>query len=162
MTSARYVAQVTPDRYPKGINMHATETRKSRRLCGARHGAVVVEFAVTAPVLFLTFFGMVEFGRFNLIRHGIDTAAYEGARCGIVPGATSDDVRAKAEEILHAVSAVETTVTVEPSTITPQTEQVTVSVEVSLSHNGWVIPKFFQQATLSRSCTIAREQLDTF
>ncbi len=42
-----------------------------------RKGVVAVEFALTAPVLFLVFFAMIEFARFNMIRHGIDSAVYE-------------------------------------------------------------------------------------
>jgi Flp pilus assembly protein TadG len=123
---------------------------------------MLVEFALTVPLLFLLFFVMIEFGRYNLIRHGVDTAAYEGARRGIVPGATVDDVKANANAILQAVSALDTTVTVTPSAITDETPEVTVTVDVLLNRNGWIVPRFLNHATLSRSCTIAREELGMF
>ena len=127
-----------------------------------RRGAMLVEFALVAPILFLLFFAMIEFGRFNFIRHGIDTAAYEGARSGIVPGATVNDVTASVNSILDAAFVSKSTVTVVPTVITSQTTEVTVKVEVALAENGWVIPRFFKQTTLTRTCTLAREQLDSY
>ena len=95
-----------------------------------RRGAAAVEFAVTAPILFIIFFAMIEFARFNMIRHGIDCAVYEGARRGIVPGATVNDVQGAATSILNAVSAIDGSVTVVPGALTPETTQVTVTVSV--------------------------------
>ena len=130
--------------------------------CSKRMGVVAVEFAITAPILFLVFFAMIEFARFNMIRHGMDSAVYEGARRGIVPGATADDVKSATETILRAVSTTDATVTVVPGVLTPETTQVTVTVEVPFDSNGWVVPSFFEGTTLSRSCTLSREQLESF
>ena len=130
-------------------------SRRSKRM-----GVATVEFAITAPILFLIFFAMIEFARFNMIRHGIDCAVYEGARRGIVPGATADDVTLSAEAILRAVSTTNATVTVVPANITPETTQVTVTVAVPFNSNGWVVPRFFNGNTLTRSCTLAREQTE--
>jgi Flp pilus assembly protein TadG len=135
---------------------------KQTRRQSTRRGAATVEFALTAPILFLLVLSMIEFARFNMIRHGIDSAAYEGARRGIVPGATASDVQTTSKKILTAVSMVNGTVTVNPSTLTPTTTQVTVTVEVPLSSNGWIVPKFFTQSKLSRACTLAREKTDNF
>ncbi|MFG0334360.1 MAG: TadE/TadG family type IV pilus assembly protein [Maioricimonas sp. JB049] len=140
--------------------MHAC--RDVRRTAAPRSGTAIVEFAITAPVLFLVFFGMIEFARFNMVRHGMDSAVYEGARCGIVPGATADDVKAKAEEVLGALSMTSVTVTVDPEEITDETESVTVSVSVPVGSNSWVVPKFFDGVALSRSCTLKRESIDSF
>ena len=140
--------------------MLAVRHRSNARL--KRAGVVAVELAITAPILLLTFFTMIEFARFNMIRHGIDSAVYEGARRGIVPGATADDVKSAAEAILRAVSTVSATVTVVPSELTPETTQVTVTAVVPFDGNGWVVPRFFSGTTLTRSCTLAREQVDTF
>ncbi|QDU38971.1 TadE-like protein [Maioricimonas rarisocia] len=136
--------------------------RYRRRAANPRSGATIVEFAITAPVLFLVFFGMIEFARFNMVRHGMDSAVYEGARRGIVPGATEDDVKAKAEEVLGALSMTSVTVTVDPEEITEETTSVTVNVSVPIGSNSWVVPKYFDGVTMSRSCTLKRESLDTF
>ena len=97
----------------KEETMIAVRLQPSHR--SKRKGVAAVEFAITAPILFLIFFAMIEFARFNMIRHGIDSAVYEGARRGIVPGATADDVTLSAEAILRAVSTTNATVTVVPA-----------------------------------------------
>ncbi len=49
------------------------------------------------PIIMLLFYGMIELSRVLLLQHSVDTAAYEGARCAIVPGAKSDEATACAE-----------------------------------------------------------------
>jgi Flp pilus assembly protein TadG len=122
-----------------------------------RRGALTVEFALTVPILFLVFFGLVEFCRFNMVRHGVDSAVYEGARRGIVPGAQASDVRTATQRILDSVSVVGATIDVQPTVINADTETVTVSITVPFNSNGWVVPKFLSSATLERSCTLSRE-----
>jgi Flp pilus assembly protein TadG len=122
-----------------------------------RRGAFTVEFALTVPVLFLVFFGLIEFCRFNMVRHGVDSAVYEGARRGIVPGARVSDVQAATQRILDAVSIIGATIEVDPAVITTETETVTVSVTVPFNRNGWVVPRFLKDTTLARSCTLSRE-----
>lgn len=62
----------------------ATKGRGSRRRCRGDDGAVLVEFALVLPILFLLIFGIIEFGWAffqNLdVRHG----AREGARLAAV------------------------------------------------------------------------------
>ena len=53
----------------------------------SRSGAVLVEFALVLPVIMFTFACMVEISRVMLLQHTADTAAYEGARSAMVPGA---------------------------------------------------------------------------
>ena len=57
-----------------------------------RTGATTVEFAITVPILFSLLFTAFEFSRMNVIRQTAVNAAYEGARRGIVPGASETDV----------------------------------------------------------------------
>ena len=123
-----------------------------------------MEFAVTAPIVFLLFFAQLEFSRANLIRHSIQSAAYEGARRGIVPGATVADVREAATSILTAVSARDAVVTVDPTVIQPDTSQVTVTIDIPLISNTWGAAKFLRDRTLTSSITLNREmsELTTF
>src|SRR3989304_687459 len=84
-----------------------THDRKQRKIRGSqsRSGVVVVEFAICAPLLFMFFFASLEFSRVNMIRQSIENAVYEGARRGIVPGATADNCRASALTVLNSISA---------------------------------------------------------
>lgn len=122
-----------------------------------RRGALTVEFALVAPLVFLVVFGAVEFARLNMLVNSMENAAYEGARRGIVPGATVAAVKAQAEQILQAVGAVSATVTVSPAVITNQTPYVTVTIQLPLNDNAWVSPRFTKNAILTRSCTLNRE-----
>ena len=68
---------------------------KMKRVSQRRTGAVMVEFVIVAPLLFLFFFAAFEFCRVAMIRHTADNAVYEGARIGIIPGATADEAAAR-------------------------------------------------------------------
>ena len=63
-----------------------------RRHAG-RRGATTVEFAMTAPVLFLFLFAAMEFSRYNMVSQTATNAAFEGARQCIVPGAAPPTAR---------------------------------------------------------------------
>jgi Flp pilus assembly protein TadG len=126
-----------------------------------RSGAVVVEFAICAPILFMFFFAALEFSRVNMIRQTIENATYEGSRRGIVPGATADDCRNAAQLVLNTVSTNNATINVAPTVITSETSQVTVSISVPINSNSWVAPVFFKDKTLSNSMTMRRERFNT-
>lgn len=122
-----------------------------------RCGAVLVEFAVCAPIIFAVIFASFEFCRVNMIRHTMDNAAYEGARKAIVPGATAQTARAAADSLLAILSVRDSTVTISPATIAPQTPEVTVTIDVPLQRNSWSAPLFFNRKSLTTSCTLSRE-----
>jgi len=135
--------------------------RRKIHAARTRFGAVVVEFAICAPILFMFFFASLEFSRVNMIRQSVENAVYEGARRGIVPGATATDCRNSAQVVLNSISAHDATVSVTPSTITKDTSQVTVAVAVPVNSNSWVIPTFFANKTISSSMTLNRERFET-
>jgi Flp pilus assembly protein TadG len=128
---------------------------------GQRSGAVVTEFAICAPLLFFFFFASLEFSRVNMIRQSVENAVYEGARRGIVPGATADNCRASALAVLNSISASGATIDVAPTIITKDTPEVTVSVAVPVNNNSWVFPVFFADKTISSSMTLRRERFET-
>jgi Flp pilus assembly protein TadG len=129
-------------------------------LRASRRGAAAVEFALTASVLFLLAFAAIELSRFNQMRHTADNAVYEGARRGIVPGASADDVVAAAQSIINTASVRNAEIVVEPSVIDGDTEEVTVSVTISVSDNSWAPPVFFANRSVSSSLTLQREKYD--
>ena len=124
----------------------------------ARGGAVTVEVALTAPILFLFIFAGIEFARVNMISDTCENAAFEGARRGIVPGATSTDCQQEAQAILDIVGIADSTITVTPTTITDETPEVTVDVTIPLNAtNGYVVPKYFVGQSINKSITLSRE-----
>ena len=126
-----------------------------------RTAAVVVEFAICAPILFLFFFASLEFSRVNMIRQSVENAVYEGARRGIVPGATADNCRASAQVVLNSISARDATINVTPSVITKNTPEITVAVSVPVNNNSWVFPFFFRDKTIASNMTLQRERFET-
>ncbi|TWT31180.1 TadE-like protein [Posidoniimonas corsicana] len=126
-----------------------------------RRGAVVVEFAIIAPVFFMVIFAMFEFSRLNVLRHTADNAAYEAARLAIVPGATAADAENEANRILRIVGARDAVVTVTPAVIDRSTTEVTVEVAVPLNTNGLVTPRFTRGRTLQSRSTLRTERVST-
>lgn len=124
-----------------------------------RRGATTVEFAMTAPLLFLLLLGAFEFSRVYVLYHTCEIAAAEGARRGIVPGATAADCQTAAADELGLVGVKDYTVTVSPSTILTDTETISVTTNVPITlANGYMLPRFFVGKTLSKTITLPREQ----
>ena len=135
------------------VNRQSRATRRQRR------GAALVEFAITAPIIFAIFFAGFEFCRMNIVRHSIDNAAYEGARRAIIPGATANDAVEAATPVLAVVSIRNPEITVDPPVISTTTEAVTVTIAVPYNSNSWVPPLFFRDKVLTGTCTLTREQM---
>ncbi|MBA4031551.1 MAG: transporter [Planctomyces sp.] len=137
----------------------STSARPFRNQSHLRRGALSVEMSLTIPVLFAIFFGSVEITRLNMLRHTIENAAYEGARQGIVPGATADSARAAALAALAAIDVRDAVVTVDPPVILASTPRVTVEIQVPVARNSWGTSSFVGLTELERSCTLSRESL---
>jgi Flp pilus assembly protein TadG len=136
------------------------DKREDRSKQLSRHGAAAVEFAVTAPIFFLFLLAAFEFGWLNVIRHTADNAAYEAARTAMVPGATAAEATAKANTLLTVVGARDATITVTPSVLTTETEQVTVSIDVPMASNGLIVPRFTSQTVLHSESTLRTERAE--
>ena len=123
--------------------MHA---RSGNCRAESRRGAAIVEFAIVLPTVLLIFAGMIEISRVLLLQHSADTAAYEGARSGMVPGATSDEASKAAQLLLLAAGLRSTSITVTPTVITEDTPIITVRVEVPIAQNAWISPHWFKNS----------------
>src|SRR3954451_18844471 len=80
-----------------------------------RRGAAVVEFAVVAPVFFLLVFGIIEYGRMVMVQQLITNASREGARRGVLDGATTTEVTTVVGNYLARGGINGATVTVTPN-----------------------------------------------
>ena len=131
------------------------------RRCDARRGALTVEFALTLPLVFMLLFGAIEFLYVNMVRCSAESAAYEGARRAVVPGATAQNAKDAAQAILDAVGTRNERITVSPGSITATTEAVTVTIEIPLDSNSLISPRYMRGKTLRKACTLQRERLDS-
>ncbi len=135
-----------------------TRNQAGKRLGLLRRGAVSVEFALTAPIFFLFLLAAFEFGWLNVMRHTADNAAYEAARAAMVPGATADDALAKASSMLNVVGARNATIIITPTNITNSTTEVSVAVDLPMSSNGLIMPRFTGNTVLHSKSTLRTER----
>ena len=139
--------------------LNSSESKRrlhSRKGLSRRRGAAAVEFALTAPLFFVFLFAGMEFSRANILRNLCDNAAFESARAGIVPGATAEKCIASANAALDILSVKNATVDVEPSTIDPNTDEITVTITIPLGDNAMPMSEFVMGSVLTRSVTLKR------
>jgi Flp pilus assembly protein TadG len=142
------------------MNRATIRNQGARRRRVRRHGAAIVEFALVAPIFFLFLMASFEFGWLNVMRHTADNAAYEAARCAMVPGASAADATSKAQSILQAVGTRGAQISVTPGTITDDTEEVTVNIAVPVNRNALILPRFARGKTLHSSSTLRTERAE--
>lgn len=118
-----------------------------------RKGAVSVEFALVVPIVLLVVFGLIEWGRFEMIRQVTSTATFNAARTGTIMGATDVDVETEVNNILAIYF-----VTGATTTTTFSGDHVTVNVQVPIGRNAFFLSKFFGSATVEREFTVALEK----
>lgn len=95
-----------------------------------RKGALTVEFALVLPILLLCLFAFYDISRASMIKHTTQAAAYEGARVGIVPGATEEEIRDQVQFVLNSVGVDEFSVEVEQNRPVGSLLRVRVTVRV--------------------------------
>jgi len=132
----------------------------AKKHCSSSHnrrGAAAVEFALTAGLAFFFFFAALEFCRVAMIRHTVENALYEGARAGIVPGATAANVTNRAQQILGTLGLRNVTIQVTPNPIVDTTQNVSIRIQVPLNRNLFGPAKFFSGQTVDRTFQMQRE-----
>lgn len=131
------------------------------RICRKyRRGTAAVEFALVAPLLFLLILGMIEFGRVLMVQQLITNASREGARRGVLDGATTSEITTSVKNYLTGASVAGATVTVNPNPPSSAGfgEPVTVTVSVPFNQVTWLPkPMFLSGKTLSAQSVMRRE-----
>jgi Flp pilus assembly protein TadG len=143
------------------VGAHVNRSMKTRvrlRTGPCRRGAVMVEFAITAPIFILFLMAAFEFGWLNVMRHTADNAAYEAARVVIVPGATAAEATAKANSMLNVVGARGAKIQITPANITTSTTEVTVAIDLPMKKNGLITPRFTGKTVLHSESTLKTER----
>ena len=82
-----------------------------KRLAKAEHGAELVEFALTFPLLLLVVMGIMDFGLLFQQYEVLTNAAREGARVSVLPGYGSADITTRVNQYLAGSSLSSATVT---------------------------------------------------
>jgi Flp pilus assembly protein TadG len=113
--------------------MRVLELKRNRR---PRRGAVIVEFALTVPFLFILVFGVIDFSRAYSQLNAMNAGLREGARfASVMKDPTAAGAQTAVRQKVQAASAVfgynsvdVTKVTLTLTTIPSGTEYVIVSV----------------------------------
>lgn len=125
-----------------------------------RRGAAAVEFAVVAPIFFLVVLGIIEFGRMAMVEQVITNAAREGARVGVIDGATHATVEEKVRRYLASAGVTGATIDVSPDP--PDSagygESVTVTVSVPFDDVSWLPNPFFVKGKMLTAEAIMRRE----
>lgn len=151
-------------RSPKATPDVMVKLEKLYRKCRTdRRGAAVVEFAVVAPVFIMLVFGMIEYGRMVMVQQLLTNAAREGARVGVLDGATTASVQTSVTSYLTNASVSGSTVTVSPNppSSAGYGEPVTVTVTVPFNQVSWIpSPMYLGGKTLQASSVMRRETVE--
>ena len=118
-----------------------------------RWGAVTVEFAIVAPLIFLFFLGGLEMMALNFARQTAGNASYEAARTMIIPGRTTTQAQAEGLRLMH-LAGVGNGASV---SITSTTTSVTATVSVPAANVSLGLTRFSSGLTLKQSCTLTKE-----
>ncbi|MEZ6136862.1 MAG: pilus assembly protein [Pirellulaceae bacterium] len=144
-------------KFQKTGNIPCTRYGVAKR--AMRSGAVAVEFAMMAPLMFFLLFGALELSHANMVYNSTEAAAYEGARQGIVPGATAADCINAAQGVLDITGVSNATIEVTPADLSIDTATVEVRIRVPYAQNTIVAPMFTKTLQIDRNCALTRERL---
>lgn len=131
-----------------------------------RTAAVIVEFAIVGPVMFLFMLALFEFGRTFMVMELLTEGARVGCRKAIIEGTTSDQIQTAVTSYLNGVGIDGDSVGIEvnDSSINtveaanqPAYSEMTVVVTVPVSKISWVPNPLYTSGTLSGQFTMRRE-----
>ena len=126
------------------------DTRTSKRATRSERGSVLLEMAMTLPLLLLVSIAIFELGRAYQTQQILTNAAREGARMAVLPGYVEADVQNRVAGFLSAggVAGVPTT-NVAVSLVTPgagaapfTVKTVTVTVDYTFKYLGAIARPF--------------------
>jgi len=112
------------------------------------------------PVFFLLVFGMIEYGRLVMVQQVLTNACREGARVGVLDGATQTSVNTAVNNYLTSanITGATTTVTPNPPSSAAYGASVTVTVSVGFNQVSWLpSPMFLGGRTLTATSVMRRE-----
>jgi Flp pilus assembly protein TadG len=121
-----------------------------------RLGATAVEFALTAPLLFLFMFAAIELSRLSLIRNLAQDAAYDACRFAMVEGATTEEAEQKAKEVLAWVAT--NGAEIEVSELDDDADEISVDITIPMDQNCLLTSFLCNGKSINANITLARER----
>lgn len=130
----------------------------NRFFASRRRGQAVTELAVGLPVMLLVLMGTMEVCTMIRLKQKLKTAAYEGARVGILPDAKQDNVRWQCETLCNQHRLNDTTVDLTPANLSSldSGDWFTVQVSAPFASNSLTGAWTLQSVQLQESVSIQK------
>jgi Flp pilus assembly protein TadG len=129
------------------------KTLLSPRVSTSRRGALTVEFAIAAPLIFLLFLGGLELTALNFARQTAGNASYEAARRLIIPGGTIAQAQAEGLRQMNMVGLG----TGASCTVVNAATTATATVSVPATNVSWGLMRFCAGYNITQTCTLTKE-----
>lgn len=117
----------------------ATATERLSALPACERGAMVIETALILPIVIMMIFGIISYGSWFMVAHGVQQAANDGARAAVA-GLNDTDRRTIATDAVN--SAIVSAPSVDRQYITTEVARsgpyYTVTVVYSPANPAWV------------------------
>ena len=130
-----------------------------------RRGATTIEFALVAPILFITILACMELTRFYMVGAMAEDAAYFAARHVMVPGATLNEGVVMANNSIDALGTQGALVSVqafngstEQLEIDSDTTDITVTITIPVAENAMFVPLFLTSGNIVKTVTLQTER----
>jgi Flp pilus assembly protein TadG len=137
----------------KTITMNRKNTQPSPSVASGRRGALTVEFAIAAPLIFLLFLGGLELTALNFARQTAGNASYEAARKLIIPGGTLAQAQAEGLRQMSIVGLG----TGATCTVVNASSTATATVSVPATNVSWGLMRFCAGYNITQTCTLTKE-----
>lgn len=136
--------------------------KRNRQQRSRRRAAAAAEFAIIAPVLFLTAMGMFELGRVLSVQQVMTNAAREGAREAVLGDATEESVTSVVNGYLANIMNQEVDVAITPDiTTVGASDYITVTVTADvLPMSGFGSIWMGSEFLVTAECTMRCEGFD--
>jgi Flp pilus assembly protein TadG len=128
-------------------------TQSSPSVASDRRGALTVEFAIAAPLIFLLFLGGLELTALNFARQTAGNASYEAARKLIIPGGTVAQAQAEGLRQMNMVGLG----TGATCTVVNAATTATATVSVPATNVSWGLMRFSSGYNITQRCTLTKE-----
>ncbi|MCA9037494.1 MAG: pilus assembly protein [Planctomycetaceae bacterium] len=132
--------------------------KKNQRDCvdrssKGRSGALTIEFAIVAPLIFLLFFGGLELAAVNFVRHTAGNAAYEGCRALMLPGGATQDAIDESTRLMNQLGYSNGVNVIANKDAT----KATVTIEVPARLYSFGLVRFTGNTTIRQTCSLTLE-----
>ncbi|MDH3717273.1 MAG: pilus assembly protein [Planctomycetota bacterium] len=132
--------------------------RRNNRQRRTRRGAEVLELSIVLMLFLLINFGIFEFGRMMIVQEIITNTAREGARRGLVVGATDAQALAVIDSRLAAAGITGYSRSITPSiAATPRLGAFKVEVSVPFNAVDWGVMWWLDSVTLNAEVEMRKE-----